>query len=111
MQIYMLDSLTLHYSLLNVEHILVLLPAKAISARTAKGQVILLESAPMWRFVTIVAFLGTLLQSAPQRHYAGTVGNQVTWLAIVPTRESATPAARVDIVLETAQLPHCHQGT
>ncbi|KAH7574974.1 hypothetical protein JRO89_XS02G0028600 [Xanthoceras sorbifolium] len=31
--------------------------AKAISARTAKGQVILLESALMWRFVTIVAFL------------------------------------------------------
>ncbi|TXG64652.1 hypothetical protein EZV62_011646 [Acer yangbiense] len=61
-QVYMLDSLTLHYCLLNVEHILVLLPAKAISARTAKGQVILLESAPMWRFVTIVAFLAFYLQ-------------------------------------------------
>lgn len=85
--------------------------AKVIFARIANGQVILLESALMWQFVTIVVFQATLLQNALQRHYVGIVGNQDTWLATVQMRASATPVAKLDIVQETALLPHCHLGT
>lgn len=51
---------------------------------------------------------GILLQSAPPNHYVGTVGNLDIWLAIVLMRAFVTPVARLDIVLENAQLHHCH---
>lgn len=85
--------------------------AKAICARTASDQVIMLENALMWQFVIIVAFQGTLHQNAPRDHYVGTVKNQAIQLAIVQTRASATPVVRLDTLLETAQLPQFPPGT
>lgn len=49
---------SMHSFLLIINLSLLLLSAKAISARIANGLVILLESALMWQSVTIVAFQG-----------------------------------------------------
>lgn len=54
----------MYYVLLYTDHSLILSPAKAICARTASDQVIMLENALMWQFVIIVAFQGKFVSHA-----------------------------------------------
>lgn len=75
-----------------------------ICARIANVLGILLETVPMWQFVTIAVSQGTLLQNAPPNHYVGTAVNLATRPATVRMKASAIHVVRPDILLENAAL-------